>query len=79
MVDPENTFPHGEAHVLQQKKNQNQLKSVVVKCIVPGICGVVPPLLTLVLTLDVYGNHINSRTIDSLFRWENPQIQFQGR
>ena len=79
MVGPENTFPHGEARVLQQKKNQNKLKSVVIKCIAPGICGVIPSLLTLVLTLDVHDNHIDSRTIDSIFRWENPRIQFQGR
>ena len=30
-------------------------------------------------TLDVYDNHIDSRTIHSIFRRENPQIQFQGR
>ena len=32
--------------------------------IFPGIVIVVPSLLTLVLTLDVYDSHINSRTID---------------
>ena len=36
-------------------------------------------MLTLVPTLNVYDNYINSRTIDSIFRLENPQIQFQGR
>ena len=30
----------------------------------PGIVMLVPSLLTLVLTLDVYESHINSRTID---------------
>ena len=52
---------------------------VCVCVFLPGICGVVPSLLTLVLTLDVYDKLMNSPTIDSIFKWENPRIQFQGR
>ena len=60
-------------------KSQTKIKSVVVRCTFSWYLGAVPSLLTLVLTLDVYDNHINRRAIDSMFRWENPRIQFQGR
>ena len=45
-------------------RRQNKLKSVVLDAFFPGTIMVVPSLLTLVLTLDVYDSHINSRTID---------------
>ena len=43
----------------------------------PGIVMVVPSLLTLVLTVDVYDSHINSRTIDLYLDGKIPKFNFR--
>ena len=42
-----------------------------------GIVMVVLPLLTLVLTLDVYDSHINSQTIDLYLDGKIPKFNFR--
>ena len=43
----------------------------------PGIVMIVPSLLTIVLTLDVYGSHINRRTIDLYLDGKIPKFNFR--
>ena len=43
----------------------------------PGIVMVVPSMLTLVRTSDVYGSHIDSRTIDLYLDGKIPKFNFR--
>ena len=43
----------------------------------PGIVMLVPSLLALVLTLDVYDSQINSRTIDLYLDGKIPKFNFR--
>ena len=69
---PENSFSHGEAHVLQ-----HILKSVVVKCLFSWYYHGSSFFATLVLTLDVYDSQINSRTIDLYLGGKIPKFNFR--